>query len=246
MGSCPKNVMTQNLIARTFTTFDPIIPNEYVEYYGVIFLLLPLWGSSKFWLRYNCFSNIRILIYNLRHQISIGTRGVFVAGFKYSIFIFFLFVLIINLWGLVPYTFPPTRHISITFSLAILVWGSMIGLSILNVKSTLAENLPKERGLLSVFLVIVEVVRSLIRPITLSFRLAANITAGHVILGLICTGCQQIFTIGFLTAFIIPSMYTMFEIAVCFAQAYVFVLLVNIYRNNYVFWWNKLSKLQDS
>lgn len=111
----------------------------------------------------------------------------------------------------------------------------MIGLGILNVKSTLAENLPKERGLLSVFLVIVEVVRSLIRPITLSFRLAANITAGHVILGLICTGCQQIFTIGFLTAFIIPSMYIIFEIAVCFAQAYVFVLLVNIYRNNYVF-----------
>ena len=235
MGSCPKNVMTQYLIVRTFTTFDPIIPNEYVEYYGVIFLLLPLWGSSVFWLRHNCISNIRLLVYGLRHQISTGIKARFVAGFKYIIFIFFLFVLIINLWGLVPYTLPPTRHMSITFSLAIIGWGSLIGLGILNVKAVLAENLPKERGLLSAFLVIVEVVRSLIRPITLSFRLAANITAGHVILGLMCTGCQQMLVIGSLTALIAPSIYTIFEVAVCFAQAYVFVLLVNMYRNNYVF-----------
>ena len=105
----------------------------------------------------------------------------------------------------------------------------------LNIKIALAENLPKESGWLSSFLIIVEVIRSLIRPITLSFRLAANITAGHVILGLICGGCQLLLREGIFIVFIIPSIYIIFEVTICFAQAYVFVLLVSIYRNNYVF-----------
>jgi len=73
------------------------------------------------------------------------------------------------------------------------------------------------------FIVIIETTRLLIRPITLSVRLAANITAGHLILGLISiTGLSAI---GYFTQILILIL----EILVSFIQAYVFKLLLILY-----------------
>ena len=49
---------------------------------------------------------------------------------------------------------------------------------------TLSHLLPRNVGVLGPFIILVELIRSLVRPLTLAFRLAANITAGHVILSL--------------------------------------------------------------
>jgi len=94
--------------------------------------------------------------------------------------------------------------------------------TILNYKQVISHLVPIGSGALAPFLILVELVRTIIRPLTLAFRLAANITAGHVILSLVArTGVGP-------TIF-----YTMFESAVCIIQAYVFVLLIIIYANDY-------------
>jgi len=63
----------------------------------------------------------------------------------------------------------------------------MIGI-ISSYNYTISHMLPRNVGVLRPFIILVELVSSLVRPLTLAFRLAANITAGHVILGLTARG----------------------------------------------------------
>lgn len=77
------------------------------------------------------------------------------------------------------------------------------------------------------FLVIIETVSILIRPLTLTVRLLANISAGHIVLSII-SRCLNSFSI---TIFIILIGYNFFEFFVSFVQAYVFILLLKSYSN---------------
>jgi len=99
----------------------------------------------------------------------------------------FLFLFCINLSGLIPYVFRPTRHLAISLSLGLPLWLSLIISGILfNPTSVIASLLPVGApAALHPFLVIIETVRILVCPITLSVRLTANIRAGHIVLTLI-------------------------------------------------------------
>lgn len=79
------------------------------------------------------------------------------------------------------------------------------------------------------FLVVVESIRILIRPLTLTVRLVANISAGHIVLGLLAnvnSGLSAILPLwlGLTVA------YTVFEFFVSAIQAYIFTLLITLYR----------------
>lgn len=76
----------------------------------------------------------------------------------------------------------------------------------------------------------------LVRPITLSFRLAANIRAGHIVLGLIriYASAAIISNIAAATILSITALgYILFEIAICLIQAYIFCLLLSLYANEH-------------
>jgi F0F1-type ATP synthase membrane subunit a len=78
-------------------------------------------------------------------------------------------------------------------------------------------------------MVIIEIVRRLIRPITLSVRLAANMVAGHLLMALIS---GPISVLRFFRFFLILSgllLLTVLELAVSFIQAYVFRTLMSLY-----------------
>ena len=90
--------------------------------------------------------------------------------------------------------------------------------------------------LLNPFLSIIESVRILVRPITLSFRLGANITAGHVILSLISLYVARgLFCsfFSFLFLFFIQMGYIIFEVGICFLQGYIFCLLLTLYADEH-------------
>ena len=129
-----------------------------------------------------------------------------------------------------PFSFPVTSHISITFAVRIGLWGALylFGLSTFYSQS-MGHLLPNNVGVLGPFIILVELVSSLVRPLTLAFRLAANITAGHVILGL-AAGLAANMRGGI----IIPILYYAFEVIVRWVQAYVFLLLIVFYTNDYV------------
>nr|QBZ38060.1 ATP synthase F0 subunit 6 [Bambusiphaga citricolorata] len=142
----------------------------------------------------------------------------------------FLFILIMNLMGLIPYMFTPTSHISISISMALPIWMAMIMFSWINQTNLMfAHLLPMNTPLLiAPFMILVESLSNLIRPISLSVRLTANMIAGHLLMTLLgnINSINTIWLIIFMQIFLM-----MFEIAVSLIQAYVFSILMTMYSS---------------
>lgn len=99
----------------------------------------------------------------------------------------FIFLLGVNLLGFFLFTFPSTTHISLTFGVAISVWMGVIILGLKNFKfSFFSMFMPMGAPLgLSPLLVAIEIVSNISRPVALGMRLAANLTAGHILLAIL-------------------------------------------------------------
>ena len=157
-------------------------------------------------------------------------------GRKYFPFVFtiFMFVLIGNMVGMLPYSFTFTSHIIVTFALAAVVF---VGVTILgfakhgmNFFSFFV--IPGLPWYMLPLLIPIEVISYLSRPISLSVRLFANMLAGHT---LIKVFAMFVITMPFYSgvlplAFIVAL--TGLEILIAFLQAYVFAILTCLYIND--------------
>ena len=156
-------------------------------------------------------------------------------GRKYFPFIFslFMFILFGNLLGVMPYAFTFTSHLVVTFAMAAVVF---IGVTIIAIAKHrmrfLGFFLPTGVPMIMAPLIVpIEILSYFIRPVSLSLRLFANMTAGHTMLkvfaGFIATmGVFGIFPLGVVIAL------TGLEILVACLQAYVFAVLSCIYLHD--------------
>ena len=149
------------------------------------------------------------------------------------IFTIFMFVLICNLMGMVPYSFTVTSHIIVTFALAAVVF---IGVTILGfVKHGMhffSFFVPPGSPLFMWPLLIpIEVISYLSRPISLSVRLFANMLAGHTLLKVIAGFVAVLGVFGVLPLALVVAL-TGLEILIAFLQAYVFAILTCLYIND--------------
>jgi F-type H+-transporting ATPase subunit a len=158
------------------------------------------------------------------------------GGKKYFPFILslFLFVLGCNAAGLLPYSFTPTSHIVVTFAMAAFVF---IGVTLIafwkHGLHFLSFFAPKGVPLwLMPILVPIEIISYLIRPLTLSVRLFANMLAGHIMLKVFA---GFIIMLGLLFGWV-PLLFTSaffaLEVLVACLQAYVFAILTCLYLND--------------
>ena len=156
------------------------------------------------------------------------------------VFSLFMFVLVANLFGMVPYFFTVTSHIIVTFALALTVILTVIiygfyrhGFHFL--KLFVPEGVP---GVLVPLVVAIEVISFLSRPISLSVRLFANMLAGHITVEVFAGFVFSLGTLGVLGAgaAILPFIMTValwgLELLVAFLQAYVFAVLTCMYLND--------------
>ena len=157
------------------------------------------------------------------------------AGRPYFPFVFslFMFVLFGNVIGMIPYSFTYTSHIIVTFAMALFIFigVTLIGLARhgLHFFSFFA---PKGMPLaLQLILIPIEVLSYVIRPMTLSVRLFANMMAGHTML-LIFSGF--VVALGILGVFplALNIFFILLELLVAVPQAYVFTNLTCIYLND--------------
>nr|AYN73605.1 ATP synthase F0 subunit 6 [Rhinopomastus cyanomelas] len=145
-----------------------------------------------------------------------------------------VFLLLINLLGLLPYTFTPTTQLSMNMALAFPLWFATLLTGLRNQPSiSLGHLLPEGTPTLLIpALIVIETISLLIRPLALGVRLTANLTAGHLLIQLISTATATLLPImpavSVLTA-IILFLLTILEVAVAMIQAYVFVLLLSLY-----------------
>nr|NP_115355.1 ATP synthase F0 subunit 6 [Casuarius casuarius]AAK08558.1 ATPase subunit 6 [Casuarius bennetti]AAK53319.1 ATPase 6 [Casuarius casuarius]QNN84163.1 ATP synthase F0 subunit 6 [Casuarius casuarius] len=145
-----------------------------------------------------------------------------------------IFLLLVNLLGLLPYTFTPTTQLSMNMALAFPLWLATILTGLRNQPSiSLGHLLPEGTPTpLIPALILIETTSLFIRPLALGVRLTANLTAGHLLIQLISTATMALLpimpTISILTASILLLL-TILEVAVAMIQAYVFVLLLSLY-----------------
>ena len=160
-------------------------------------------------------------------------------GQRYLPFIFALFIFIIlnNLTGMVPYSFASTTHFVLTFfiSFTVVAGATILGLQKHNLKFfSLFVPAGCPLGLLPL-LVLIEFISYLARNISLGLRLAANILSGHMLLNILSGFAYNITTSGFIYLFIawIPLAFIIafsgLELGIAFIQAQVFVVLTSSY-----------------
>ena len=148
-----------------------------------------------------------------------------------------IFMAGLNILGIFPYIYAPTAHIAVTvsISLSIIIGTTIMGVSKYG-EQFLSKMLPEGAPMsIAGLLVIVETISYLSRILSLGFRVAANITAGHVLLAIISTFGYIVLNSGLLIFSTVPMLIlvpiTMLEIAVALIQAYVFCLLTSVYIN---------------
>lgn len=229
------------MIIDIFSSFDS--NNYYIIFNGSwIWWVIELFLLNILVVRYWCEeSRIRYMLTNVlvvMYGEIFRRRGRFIGGFLNIIISIFVLLLIVNYLGLVPYVYSLRSQGAITFVLGLPLWITLIISNFFwNWFSALAHYLPLGApSVLNPFLVIIEFIRDFVRPITLSARLAANIRAGHIVLGLIGVYlCKGIFSLGviFLLLILLQIGYFFFEIGVCTIQAYIFRLLPSLYSNDH-------------
>ncbi len=156
-------------------------------------------------------------------------------GRKYFpiVFTLFMFILVGNLLGMVPYSFTFTSHIIVTFALASLVF---VGVTILAIAKHGLHFFsffvpPGAPIAMWPLLIPIEIISYLSRPISLSVRLFANMLAGHTLLKVIAGFIGVMGVFGVLPLSLVVAL-TGLEILIAFLQAYVFAILTCLYIND--------------
>lgn len=178
--------------------------------------------------------SLYVTIHNIvTNQIN-SKNGQIYFPFIYTLFVF---ILINNLIGMIPYSFASTSHFTLTFALSFtIVLGATIlgfqkhGLKFFSILVPAGCPLP-----LLPLLVTIEFISYLARNVSLGLRLAANITAGHMLLSILSGFVYNIMNSGliFFILGLIPLLFIIafsgLEFAIAFIQAQVFVVLSSSY-----------------
>nr|YP_003359503.1 ATP synthase F0 subunit 6 [Acheilognathus yamatsutae]ABQ01691.1 ATP synthase F0 subunit 6 [Acheilognathus yamatsutae] len=159
-----------------------------------------------------------------------------VGGHKWALLLasLMVFLISINMLGLLPYTFTPTTQLSLNMGFAVPFWLATVIIGMRNQPTVaLGHLLPEGTPIpLIPVLIIIETISLFIRPLALGVRLTANLTAGHLLIQLIATAvfvlAPMMPTVAILTAAVL-FLLTLLEVAVAMIQAYVFVLLLSLY-----------------
>ena len=174
------------------------------------------------------------LCYNFIAQLlndTVGDQGKRYFPFVFSIF---MFVLIGNMVGMIPYQFTFTSHIIVTFALAAIVFIGVTILGFVNhgIRFFTFFYIPGVPFYMHPLLIPIEVISYLSRPISLSVRLFANMLAGHTLLKVFAGFVVSMpFFTGVLPLTFIVAL-TGLEILIAFLQAYVFAILTCLYIND--------------
>ena len=202
-------VLILNVLA---TNFNKIVANE--------------WSINQ----ESLYSTIHSIVVN---QIN-NNQGQIYFPFIYGLFIY---ILINNLVGMIPYSFASTSHFILTFSISFTV---VLGATILGFQKhglkffSLFVPSGCPLGLLPL-LVLIEFISYLARNVSLGLRLAANILSGHMLLNILAGFTYNIMTSGFIYLFLglIPLAFIIafsgLELGIAFIQAQVFVVLTSSY-----------------
>lgn len=220
------------MITNLFSVFDPssriinISLNWLRTFIGLIIIPTIYWFIPS---RYNIFWNNILLTLHKEFKILLGTSGH--IGTTLIFISLFSIILFNNFIGLFPYIFTRTSHLTLTLTLALPLWISFIIYGWLNHTNYIFAHLVPQGtpSVLIPFIVCIETISNVIRPITLAVRLTANIIAGHLLLTLLGNTGPGMATIIISILLITQILLLVLESAVAIIQSYVFAVLRTLY-----------------
>ena len=180
------------------------------------------------------FESVFLFIYRLVYD-QIGLQGLVYFPFLITLF---SFMLVLNLMGLVPYSFAATSQFiwTLYFSLSICLGIFFIGLRNHKIKF-LKIFLPDVPLMLYPLMIAIELASYVIRSFSLAIRLSANIMAGHILVHILADAVYKLGALSmdlvFITLCLLLGLFVL-EFGVACLQAYVFTLLICIYLNDAV------------
>nr|YP_010148782.1 ATP synthase F0 subunit 6 [Artemia salina]QQV69647.1 ATP synthase subunit 6 [Artemia salina] len=218
------------MMANLFSVFDPT--SSFLSNWSSMLIPL-LFMVMSFWLipsRPQFLAKSVLMGLNREMSLLMGPAS---FGANILVIALFLFILFNNFIGLFPYIFTATSHLAVTLSLAVPLWISFILYTwIKETTNALAHLVPLGTPApLMPFMVLIEIISNMIRPITLSVRLAANMIAGHLLLTLL--GAQGTLENLYITSIVVFSqiILLMLEFSVAIIQSYVFMTLTTLYAS---------------
>nr|QTT61320.1 ATP synthase F0 subunit 6 [Tritia mutabilis] len=229
------------MLVDIFSSFDDnnqVFMSLYVLMWIFSLITIVLFSSSYWVMSPRWLSIVSVFKDTASSQV-FRSFGINMGGFVNIISGLFLFLILMNMSGLVPYVFSPTSHLAVSLSLGLPLWLTLIVSAVFyNPSSVVAGLLPMGAPApLNPFLVVIETVSIMVRPITLSVRLTANMSAGHIVLTLIGNYLTASFfmssVFSMLLLLSIQVLYTVFEFGIALIQAYIFCLLITLYSDEH-------------
>jgi F-type H+-transporting ATPase subunit a len=197
---------------------------------SIVTVLMVMAGSSRKLVPGKLQSMAEMMVDFIRAIIldTIGKEGM---RFFPLIATLFLFILFCNLIGLIPGSYTVTSQIIVTavFACSVYVLSLVIGFFLHGVKFLGILVPPGTPGWLVPLMIPIELMSQLARPISLAVRLFANMTAGHVLLGVLFgRAISGGLLIGWLP-FAFTVAINVLEVGIAFIQAYIFTILTCVY-----------------
>nr|AOY36477.1 ATP synthase subunit 6 [Chrysis fulgida] len=229
------------MMSNLFEIFDPCSSNLFSLNWMssiLMFFLIPMnfWVSSS---RY-------LMVWDKLFKFLGGEMSMLMEKSykKVSIIVFlsvFIFIFMNNFLGLFSYIFTSSSHLIFSLFLSMSLWtGFMIYGWFKNLNIMFIHLLPYGTPpMLMLFMVLIETVSNLIRPVTLAVRLSANMIAGHLLMVLMGDlGVYLFFSLVFML--IIQLMLEILELSVSIIQSYVFMILSVLYSNEFIIYEKKM------
>nr|UXO94118.1 ATP synthase F0 subunit 6 [Dolichovespula lama] len=219
------------MMSNLFSIFDPHSSLNYSFNWMSLFIPL-LFFPQMFWFK----KSKMFIFWSTINSFILKEFNNFKKNNYNNVFMFIsilLILLTINFTGLFPYIFTSTSHMSITLPLSLSIWLSIMFFYWFKMtKLAFAHLVPLNTPTpLMMFMVLIETISNLIRPLTLAIRLSANMIAGHLLLCLLGSTGQMLDMNLIMLLILSQILLFMLELAVSIIQSYVFMTLISLYSN---------------
>uniref|UniRef100_A0AAU7YS22 ATP synthase subunit a n=1 Tax=Rhopalus qinlinganus TaxID=3151527 RepID=A0AAU7YS22_9HEMI len=219
------------MMTNLFSTFDPatslyLSMNWMSTFLCLLLMPVTYWNMPN---RMNMMFNLLTSKLNEEFKTLMGPNS---KGMTLMMISLFLFILMNNIMGLLPYIFTSSSHLVFTLTMALPLWLSLMIYGWLNQTNQMfAHLIPTGTPVvLMPFMVMIETISNLIRPGSLSVRLTANMIAGHLLMSLLGNNSMNS-EVMLPLIMVVQVMLMLFESAVSLIQAYVFSVLSTLYSS---------------
>nr|YP_009400234.1 ATP synthase F0 subunit 6 [Floraphis choui]YP_009400312.1 ATP synthase F0 subunit 6 [Floraphis meitanensis]ARW70239.1 ATP synthase F0 subunit 6 [Floraphis choui]ARW70369.1 ATP synthase F0 subunit 6 [Floraphis meitanensis] len=216
------------MMMNLFNIFDPSTTLLNLELNWISSTMIIIFMPNFLWMMPN---RINMIILNLMNILNKEMLMLYKSkNIKSPSFMFislFMFILLNNFISLFPYIFSSSSHMIFSMTMAMPFWLFYITLSIFkNTKNMISHLIPLNTPIyLAPLMTLIETMSILIRPLSLSIRLTANLIAGHLLMTLLNFNSIMFIII------LIQMFMMMFELCVALIQSYVFSILASLYSS---------------